>query len=152
MDCDITEKELAPQLALTHRLRVTMPTIAERVGAGFGVLMEHAAKTGAHWAGPPFILYPQSCEDEFEIVICMPVVTGATAGEDVALEEIPGGRVATTTHIGPYRAVGQAHTALQKWMTDNGCRPAGMPREIYLNDPAEVPEAELLTEVDWPIA
>jgi AraC family transcriptional regulator len=152
MSYEISEKELAPQLALTHRRKVTMPTIAEGVGAGFGVLMEHAAKTGAQWAGPPFILYPEDCGGEYEIVICMPVVPGATGGEGVELEEIPGGRVATTTHVGPYREVGNAYTALQKWMTDNGCRPAGMPREVYLNDPGEVPENELLTEVDWPVA
>lgn len=152
MDYQISEKELAPQPALTHRRTVTMPTIAENVGAGFGVLMEHAGKTGAQWAGPPFILYPEDCSDEYEIVICMPVVSGASGGEGVDVEEIPGGLVATTTHVGPYREVGKAYTALQKWMTDNGRRPAGMAREIYLNDPGEVPEGELLTEVDWPIA
>ena len=152
MDYEVSEKELAPQPALTHRVTVTMPTIAERIGAGFGVLMEHTAKTGAQWAGPPFILYPEDCGDAFEIVICMPVVPGAAGGEGVDLEEIPGGRVATTTHVGPYREVGNAYTAMQKWMTDNGCHPAGKAREIYLNDPGEVPESELLTEVDWPIA
>ncbi|MBE0528495.1 MAG: GyrI-like domain-containing protein [Thermoleophilia bacterium] len=152
MDYEISEMELAPQLALTHRVLVTMPTIAEKIGAGFGVLMEHAAKTGVQWAGPPFILYPEDCDDAFEIVICMPVVPGAAGGQGVELEEIPGGRVATTTHVGPYREVGKAYTAMQKWMTDNGCRPAGKAREIYLNDPGEVPESELLTEVDWPIA
>ena len=152
MDYEISEKELAPQLALTHRMRVTMPTIGEKIGAGFGVLMEHAAKTGAQWAGPPFIMYPEVCDDEFEAVICMPVVPGATGGDGVDVEEIPGGRVATTVHAGPYREIGKAYTALQKWMTDNGCRPAGMVREIYLNDPGEVAESELLTEVDWPVA
>ena len=152
MTYEVSEKELAPQMALTHRMRVTMPTIGERIGAGFDVLTEHAAKTGAQWAGPPFILYPETCEDEYEIVICMPVAPGATGGEDVALEEISGGRVATTMHVGPYPEVGKAYAALQKWMTDNGCRPAGAPREIYLNEPGKVPDAELLTEVDWPIA
>jgi len=152
MDYEIAEKELAPQLALTHRTTVTMTTVGERIGAAFGVLMEHGGKTGARWAGPPFTIYPTVCDDEFEIVVCAPVEPGAEAGEGVRLEEIPGGRVATTIHVGLYRAVSQAYTALQKWMTDNGRRPAGPPREIYLNDPAEVPEAELLTEVDWPIA
>lgn len=152
MDYQVSEKELAPQLALTHRLKVTMPTIADRIGDGFRVLVEHAGKTGAHWAGPPFIMYPESCDDEFEIVMCMPVVPGAAGGEKVDLEEIPGGAVATTMHVGPYREVGGAYTALQKWMTDNGRRPAGMPREVYLNDPDEVQESELATEVDWPVA
>jgi effector-binding domain-containing protein len=152
MDYQISEKELAPQLALTHRVTTTMATVGERIGAGFGVLVEHGGKTGAQWAGPPFILNPEDCSDEFEMVICMPVAPGARGGEGVELEEIPGGLVAATTHVGPYREVGKAYTALQKWMTDNGRRPAGMTREVYLNDPGEVPEDELLTEVDWPIA
>jgi effector-binding domain-containing protein len=152
MDYEVAEKDLAPQLALTRRTHVTMPTIAEGIGAGFGVLMEHAGKTGAQWAGPPFVLYPEDCGDEFEMVICMPVVPGAAGGEGVELEEIPGGLVATTTHVGPYREVGKAYTAMQKWMTDNGRRPAGMVREVYLNDPGDVPESDLLTEIDWPVA
>ena len=151
MAYEVSEKELAPQLALTHRMRVTMATIGERIGAGFGVLMEHAAKTGAQWAGPPFILYPGEMAEELDVVICMPVVPGAVAGGDVALEEVPGGRVATTMHVGPYPEVGKAYAALQAWMTDNGCRPGGPPREVYLNEPGAVPDAELLTEVDWPI-
>ena len=70
----------------------------------------------------------------------------------MALEEMPGGHVATTMHVGPYPGVGQAYTALQQWMTDNGRHPAGAPREVYLNEPGAVPDDELLTEVDWPIA
>ena len=152
MDYEISEKELAPQLALTHRRTVTMPTIAENVGAGFGALMERGGQTGAQWAGPPFILYPEDCSGEFEMVVCMPVAPGATGGEGVELEEIPGGLVATTVHAGSYREIGDAYTALQKWMTDNGRRPAGMVREVYLNDPGEVPASDLLTEVIWPVA
>ena len=62
MEYEIGEKELAPQLALTHRTPVTMATIADGIGGAFGVLMEHAGQTGAQWAGPPFILYPEICE------------------------------------------------------------------------------------------
>jgi effector-binding domain-containing protein len=151
MDYEITEKQLAPLLALTHRTPVTMQTMGDGIGAAFGVLVEHAAKTGANWAGPPFILYPETCEGEFEIAVCMPVVPGAVGGDRVALEEVPGGSVASTVHVGPYNEVGKAYVALQKWMTDNGRRPAGMMREIYLNDPDSVPPEQLMTEVDWPI-
>ena len=133
MDYDITEKELAPQLALTHRTPVTMETMGDRIGAAFGALVEHAAKTGATWAGPPFILYPEDCEGEFEIAVCMPVVPGAGGGDEVTLEEVPGGTVASTVHVGPYNQVGQAYVALQKWMTDNGRRPAG-------NDARDLPQ------------
>ena len=152
MDYEVVEKELAPQLALAHRSAVTFATIADGIGAAFGALAEHAAGTGAKWAGPPFILYSEQCEGEFEIVVCMPVAPGATGGVRVTLEEIPGGLVASTVHAGPYSEVGKAYAALQEWMTDNGRRPAGMVREVYLNDPGTVPAEDLLTEIAWPIA
>jgi effector-binding domain-containing protein len=152
MDYEITEKELGPQVALTYRAPVTMATIGDGIGAAFGVLVEHAGRTGAEWAGPPFILYPEVCDGEFEIVVCMPVVPGAAGGERVALEEVPGATVASTVHVGPYNEIDKAYTALQKWMTDAGRRPAGMVRETYLNDPDAVPPEELLTEIDWPVA
>ena len=152
MDHQISEKELPAQLALTHRAPVTMATIGDGIGGAFGVLMEHGAKTGARWAGPPFVMYPEACDGEFEVAVCMPVVPGAQGGDRVAVEEVPGGLVASTVHVGPYSEIGGAYTALQKWMTDNGRRPVGMVREVYLNDPGEVPAQELLTEIDWPIA
>ena len=40
--------------------------IGDGVGGAFGVLMEHGGKTGAQWAGPPFVLYPEVCDGEFE--------------------------------------------------------------------------------------
>jgi effector-binding domain-containing protein len=36
-------------------------------------------------------------------------------------------------------------------MAANGRTPAGPPREVYLNDPATVAAADLLTEIDWPV-
>lgn len=152
MEYEIRERELEPVLALVHRTPVTMQTVGDGVGGAFGVLMEHAATHGVNWAGPPFVLYPSACEGEFEIAVCMPVVPGAAGGEHVTVEEIPGGLCASTVHKGPYAEVGKAYVALQKWMTDNGRSPAGMVREVYLNDPASVPPEDLLTEIDWPVA
>lgn len=37
------------------------------------------------------------------------------------------------------------------WIQEHGHEAAGPPREVYLNDPTEVGEAEQLTRVDWPI-
>jgi effector-binding domain-containing protein len=152
MDYVIGERELAPVLALVHRAPVTMETIGEGIGGAFRVLVEHAGATGATWTGPPFVLYPEICDGEFEIAVCMPIVEGAESGEGASVEEVPGGLCAATVHVGPYGEIGKAYVALQKWMTDNGRRPAGMVREVYLNDPEGVPPEELQTEIDWPVA
>jgi len=82
----------------------------------------------------------------------MPVAPGATAGEGVELEEVPGGSMATIVHEGPYAAMEETYRAMEVWIAANGKRPDGPPREVYLNDAMTVPESELLTEIDWPVA
>ena len=151
MDHEIGEREIGPVLALTHRALVTMETIADGIGDAFRVLVEHAATHGVRWAGPPFVLYPEECEGEFEIAVCMPVAEGAVGGEAAAVEDIAGGLCVSTVHAGPYTGIGEAYAALQRWMDAHGRRPAGPVREVYLNDPDAVPPEELLTEIDWPV-
>lgn len=151
MALEITEKDLAPQLALTRRETVTMKTIGEGLDAGFAALKDHAAATGAEAAGPSFVFSPDFGKDQFDLVICMPVAEGAAAGEDIGLEEIPGGHVAALTHKGPYPDVPKAYEALFRWVEENKRSPAGPARETYLNDPKDTPESELLVEVALPL-
>ena len=151
-DYEISEKDLAPQLSLTRRETVTMKTIGNGLDAGFGKLKEHTAATGAETVGPPFVSSPDFGKDEFDLIICMPVAFGAVAGEGVAVEDIPGAHVVFTTHVGPYADVPEAYKALFKWIEENGRKPAGAAREVYLNDPKDVPESELLVEIAIPLA
>jgi effector-binding domain-containing protein len=152
MDYEVTTKQLPAQLALTVHRRTTMATIAQTMGEAFGAIMAHVEAGGAQYAGPPFTLYPGEMTEEYDVVICMPVAPGATAGPGVDLEEVPGGAVASTLHKGPYATVGEAYAALQAWMAANGRLPGAPAREVYFNDPSSVPESDLLTEVDWTLA
>lgn len=43
----------------------------------------------------------------------------------------PPGRVATTTHYGPYGQLNEAHEAIRLWCAENGHRPAGPTWEVY---------------------
>jgi effector-binding domain-containing protein len=150
MEYEISEKDVARQLALTRRETVTMKTIRGGLDAGFARLKEHAAATGAHTAGSPFVFSPDFGKDEFDLIICMPVAAGE-AGEGVAVEEIAGGHVVFTTHKGPYTALPEAYAALFTWVEENGRKPAGAARETYLNDPKDVPESEQLVEIAIPL-
>ena len=44
---------------------------------------------------------------------------------------LPGGLVATATHIGPVAAIGDTHQAVRQWSEANGYRLAGPRWEIY---------------------
>lgn len=149
---EVVVKDVPDQLALTVKKRVSMATVGDGIGAGFAAIMAQAGASGAQFAGPPFCMYPGEMADEFDVVVCLPVAPGATAGEGVALETVPGGTSASLLHRGPYSAIGESYGVLQAWMAANGHTPGGAPREIYLNDPQTVPAAELLTEIDWPVS
>jgi hypothetical protein len=43
----------------------------------------------------------------------------------------PAGRVATTTHLGPYQDLAAAHYAIQKWLRETGHKFAGPCWELY---------------------
>ncbi len=152
MGYEISEKDVPPQLSLTRRVTVTMETIGKGLNGGFRTLTRHAAATGAETVGPPMVFSPDFGKEEFDLVICMPVAVGAVPGEGVALEEVPGAHVAFATHEGPYLGVPEAYAALFAWLEENGRKAAGPAREVYLNDPQDVPESELLVEVSIPLA
>jgi len=69
----------------------------------------------------------------------------------IEIKKIPAQEVLYTVHKGPYMEVGPAYAALFKYANEKGYTPLGCPMEIYLNDPAQVKESELLTEVQLPI-
>jgi effector-binding domain-containing protein len=148
---EIVIKEVPDQTALTVTKHVSMATVAQGMGEAFGAIMAQTQAGGAQIAGPPFCYYPGEMGEEFDVVVCMPVAPGAEAGAGVALETVPGGTFASTVHRGPYSTMGETYGALQAWMEANGRQPAGPPREVYLTDPATVPQSELLTEIGWPV-
>lgn len=49
----------------------------------------------------------------------------------VQCSQLPAGRVATTTHFGPYARLGDAHAQVRQWCAEHGHRLSGVCWEIY---------------------
>ena len=81
-------------------------------------------------------------------------------GEDTPIPEglsearVAGGRYATTTHVGPYQGLGDTwRRFMGEWLPGSGHRPGDGPSyEVYRNDPSQVPEHELRTDLYTPLA
>ena len=65
--------------------------------------------------------------------------------ERVQYSQLPAGRVATTTHYGPYSRLGEAHSEIRRWCAEHGHRLSGVCWEIYghwdaswNNDPSRI--------------
>lgn len=64
---------------------------------------------------------------------------------------LPAVKVVSAIYKGPYDGVEIGYSRLFEYMAEHGLEIAGESRSLYINDPDEVSEEELLTEVQIPI-
>ncbi|NMB78228.1 MAG: transcriptional regulator [Methanomicrobiales archaeon] len=111
-------------------------------------------------AGPPiFNCHEQSPEavktacanGTARVEICWPVAGPATGSGDIRRYTLPGGRMVHTVHKGPYETCEPTYLAAFAWMQERGLSVTGPIREMYPNDPLEVPPEEIVTEIFIPV-
>jgi len=132
----------------------------EEIAAMFGRLFPFLVESGIRIAGPPvFVCHEMSAEEAMradkegnaDIEVAVPVAGEVAGTDEIKRYELPGGKMAKTVHRGPYQDCGPTYESLFKWLEENGKQLTGPIREVYLNDPQEVPPAELLTEIYAPV-
>jgi effector-binding domain-containing protein len=99
-----------------------------------------AAKTGAiALDGQNVFVYRSGPTDFVDVEFGVGVTKTFSPLGRVAYTEVPGGRVATTTHWGDYGGLGAAHDAVVTWCRAEGHTLAGTSWEVYghwSDDPA----------------
>jgi len=149
-------KEIPALRVLARReLGVYQETIPRLIGELCGCLFPaDGRQPAAKMAGP--IMY--IChEDEYretdaDIEMAIPIVGPVNLdGSRIEVKNLSGGLFVSVLYTGPYPGVGKAYERLFAYMGEHGLAPAGPSRELYLNNPCEVPEDELLTEVQYPV-
>lgn len=130
-----------------------MSQMPEAVGAGFARVMEFLASRGVAPVGPPMAMYPGPMVEGQPMTVqtAIPVSLGVVSDGDVEVVSLPAGPVAVRVHVGPYTGLGAVYSAMMAEMEASGLSVVGPPREIYLNDPGEVPESQLMTRIEFPI-
>jgi AraC family transcriptional regulator len=131
----------------------------ERIGATFERL--NALATARGWVGPDtryFGVYyhdpaaTPAADLRSDAGLTMP--PGFAGEGDLRPLTLAGGRHAVLLHVGPYAELHRAYTWLyREWLPGSGAVPADRPCvEEYLNNPRQVPPAELRTEIRLPLA
>ena len=153
---EITVVDLEPQMVLGMRKRGGY----EEIGTIIQSLFEFAASKNIELTGRPiFICHEETVNEAMEadknknadLELAIPISENVEEAEEFKCYELPGGKMAKIVHQGPYEDCGPAYEKLFAWLKDNGKKVVGLIREVYLNDPREVPPEEYLTEIYAPI-
>lgn len=149
------ELKLVPRRHIvSQRTHTSLPKLGETFAGIVDGIRGRIAPLGEWPAGAPFAIYYNQPfkPDDIDVEIGVPVMNAVAVGGGLNASDLPGERVASTTHIGSYGAIGGAYEELFNWIHEHGLETAGPPREIYIVGPAQTDRpAEYVTEIDVPI-
>jgi len=157
MSEEISIVNVKPQLVLGMRKKGPYQNIAVMIPQ----ICQFAAQNGIQMIGPPlFICHETSPETAIkadkegnaDVEVAVPIAMRGEETEDIKCYKLPGAKMAKIIHKGPYREETATYQKLFAWLKENGKTVVGPMREVYLNDPHEVSEEELLIEIYAPIA
>jgi effector-binding domain-containing protein len=108
-------------------------------------------EAGVGLAGPPFARY-LAFEPRIRAEVGFPVLRPAPHVGRVEPGRLPGGRIGSIVHIGPYEGLARTYERLHRWLAELGQRPAGPMWEVYWSDPETEPDpATWRTEIFAPV-
>jgi effector-binding domain-containing protein len=144
----------------THALTIAVVESTgsfEEISLVFMDLFRWVLVNGGKVSSYPMVLFPSPPEQvpaegvRFEACIPIDTPTGLTPGDGVAIRQIPGATVAFVRHQGGYGEVGLAYDRILTWAAEAGYEVDGPSRELYLTNPMQTPEGELVTEIQIPV-
>ena len=104
--------------------------------------------------GPCFTVY-YSDPPDIDAQVCEPVSEPFQGNQRIQLQMLPGiDTMATVVHQGPFLTIGEAYTAIIKWIEANDYQIKGPAREVYLRpaENASQTDPKTVTEIQFPVA
>jgi len=143
--CSVIERE--EQLVLAIRTRTSIQELPQLIGASYQKIWGYMQESGAVPFGPPFVAYFNEDMNDMEVEIGFPVASQVPGKEEIVMSRIPAGKYAAMLYTGPYNKLESAYGSIMEWMNEEQLEYGGCTYEIYLNDPDEVDESELETQI-----
>jgi effector-binding domain-containing protein len=148
----IEVKNVSSQRVLLLKGKSSIQTIGPDMGSMYGKVYGYMGTKMINPAGAPIALYYSEPGLEWEIGVAVPVPDATVGRGAIESTTLPGGKMVSTLHIGPYEKLSESWNALSDWMKKSNYNSAGPGREVYLlGPPQETDPAKFRTELLWPV-
>ncbi|MDW5562068.1 MAG: MerR family transcriptional regulator [Methanomassiliicoccus sp.] len=103
----------------------------------------------ARICGPPMAIYHdhEYKENDADVEVAIPINGRVSVNDRYTMQTLEGGRAVTMLHRGRIQDIGSAWGRVHEYLDANDLRAHLPGRELYLSDPKETSEKDLLTEV-----
>jgi effector-binding domain-containing protein len=128
MEYDIRVEQQSHQPLAVVRRRASRQELGQVVPAACGTVWNVVRAEQIPGAGRHVAVY---LDDEINLEVGVELAAPFAGSGEVVGSTTPAGRVAATTHYGPYGLLHEAHAAIHRWCRSNGCTLAGPNWEIY---------------------
>jgi effector-binding domain-containing protein len=157
MELEIKIKEISEQSTLAIRDTTRVESIPDKIGKIYSEIMAFMGKKRIAPAGAPFAYWHNMNAESiskgvFDMECGFPVGAPFKGEGNIIASKLPGGKVVTAMHIGPYDTLVKTYEFIQIWIKENGLQVAEDMWEIYLTDPCKEPDSsKWMTEICWPL-
>ena len=152
MNIEVTNQQSQIAVAIKKE-NATMAEISVLATEGLQKIFGFLAQQGVQIAGAPYLAYTNGNADftQFDVELGIPINKEIAVNDEFFMSKTCEGKEITATHTGAYKDVDVVYTALMEYMAENKLESTGVYYDYYLNNPADTPESELLTQVVFPI-
>jgi effector-binding domain-containing protein len=137
MEYQVQLRHVASILTGVIRFRARQSELAQKIPAACGEVWNFLRAANLR-GGRHLALY---LDGVMNIECGAEVFESFTGNDRIVCSSTPAGMVATAAHWGPYSNLGEAHSAVLKWCSENGRTLAGPSWEVYghwNDDPAQL--------------
>jgi len=147
-DFELITVDEVPYLYVDRSTTMDPGEISQAMGSAFGEVWAFMEQHGVPPAGGALSVYAEYAEDkmDFRAGFTIRKRDMDVADGPVKADVTPGGKVLHFTHRGSYDTLRDDYEAMMAHMQAEGLVYAAPTWEVYLNNPGEVHEEQLLTE------
>lgn len=149
---EAVETDADPLVLTSVRSADNPSAIGVALGVAYGRLSGYISAAGLKQVAPPIAIHRGVNQGTLALDAAIPVdrADGAPAGA-VRMAHLPGGHAMRAEYRGPYTGLAAARGQMVAYLAAAGLEAAGPIWEQYVSDPAQTPDAQLITHIYAPI-